>query len=186
MLHERFEALAQAQPDALAVEHGATRLCYAELNAQANRIAHYLIGLGVAPEQRVAVCMERGPRMIAALLGILKVGAAYLPIDPNCPPERIAFMGEDSGACALLTETVLAAACTGAAPVTVVLDDAASAGAIGAQRDVNPQRPGLDARHLAYVMYTSGSTGTPEGRHDRTPQRGPSGAGQSGRADRRA
>ncbi|UUZ50678.1 AMP-binding protein [Massilia sp. B-10] len=84
MLHERFEALAQAQPDALAVEHGATRLCYAELNAQANRIAHYLIGLGVAPEQRVAVCMERGPRMIAALLGILKVAP------PTCRSTRTA------------------------------------------------------------------------------------------------
>ncbi|HEU4845295.1 MAG TPA: amino acid adenylation domain-containing protein, partial [Burkholderiaceae bacterium] len=163
MLHERFEALVQSQPHAIAVEHGANRVSYAQLNAEANRVAHYLIGLGVAPQQCVALCMERGPRMIAALLGILKAGAAYLPIDPHCPPERIAFMGADSGACALLTETALASACGGAAPAVVVVDESATASAIAAQRDVDPQRAGLDARHLAYVIYTSGSTGMPKG-----------------------
>ncbi|MFN5457789.1 condensation domain-containing protein, partial [Bradyrhizobium sp.] len=91
-VHELFEAQAERTPDAVAVVHEERRLSYAELNTQANRLAHHLRKLGVKPDDRVAICIERSPEMIVGLLAILKSGGAYVPLDPAYPPERLAFM----------------------------------------------------------------------------------------------
>src|SRR5262249_55910486 len=95
-VHELFEAQAARTPDAVAVVFEDTALSYGELNARANRLAHHLIGLGVKPDERVAICVERSPEMVIGLLGILKAGAAYVPLDPAYPAERLAYMLADS------------------------------------------------------------------------------------------
>ena len=87
---------AAQQPEALAVVQGAQQLTYAQLNQQANRLAHHLLGLGVQPDDRIAVCLRRGPEMLVALLAILKAGAGYVPVDPAYPAERIAYLLQDS------------------------------------------------------------------------------------------
>ncbi|WP_082339713.1 non-ribosomal peptide synthetase, partial [Pseudomonas sp. Pf153] len=156
-IHVRFEEQARRLPEIIAVQAGEQRLTYAELNARANRLAHHLIGLGVQADDRVAICVQRGPQMLVGLLAILKAGAGYVPVDPAYPAERIAYLLQDSAPLA-----VLAQASTrdllGAVPV-VDLDSA------DWQHlpDSNPQRPGLTPAHLAYVIYTSGSTGQPKG-----------------------
>ncbi|TJX00203.1 amino acid adenylation domain-containing protein, partial [Neisseria gonorrhoeae] len=96
------EAQAERTPDAVAVVHEERRLSYAELNTQANRLAHHLRKLGVKPDDRVAICIERSPEMIVGLLAILKAGGAYVPLDPAYPSERLAFMLQDSAPVALL------------------------------------------------------------------------------------
>ncbi|HEX2187823.1 MAG TPA: condensation domain-containing protein, partial [Longimicrobiaceae bacterium] len=107
-VHELFEAQATRTPDAVALSYADGSLTYGELDRRANRLAHHLRGLGVGPDQRVALCLERGPEMMSALLGILKAGAAYVPLDPAYPPQRLAYMLEDSGAPVLLTQRSLA------------------------------------------------------------------------------
>nr|WP_280806652.1 non-ribosomal peptide synthetase [Pseudomonas batumici] len=160
-IHQLFEEQVRAQPDAIAVAFQAQRLSYAELNRQANRLAHHLIGLGIGPDDRVAICVERGVEMMVGLLGVLKAGAAYVPLDPAYPAERLAYMIEDSKPSALLTQRAL----QGRLPVLelplVLLDDDQRQGL--SERDDNPQPANLGARHLAYVIYTSGSTGNPKG-----------------------
>src|SRR5207244_1268681 len=89
-VHELFEAQAARTPDAIAALHEARALSYGELNRQANQLAHYLRESGVGPQTRVAICAERGPEMLGALLGILKSGAGYVPLDPGYPRERLA------------------------------------------------------------------------------------------------
>jgi len=143
-LHELIAAQAARTPDATAVVFENDRMTYRELDARANRLASELQSLGVRPDDIVALSLERSTAMIAALLGILKSGAAYLPIDPAFPPERIAFMLEDSGARVVVTE-----------------DGAVACGA-GERRRVGGAAPVAD-HNLAYVIYTSGSTGRPKG-----------------------
>jgi amino acid adenylation domain-containing protein len=106
-LHERFEAQAQRRPDAVAVSFENQRFTYRELNRRANQVAHSLRGLGVGPEGRVAMCVERSLDMVVGILGILKAGAAYVPLDPAYPNERLAFMLQDSQASVLLTQQPL-------------------------------------------------------------------------------
>ncbi|WVV46932.1 AMP-binding protein [Pseudomonas sp. NA13] len=96
LIHRQFEAQVAAQPDAVAVVFEEQALTYGELNAQANQLAHRLLSLGICPDDRVAICVERGLDMIVGLLGILKSGAGYVPLDPASPAERIAYMLEDS------------------------------------------------------------------------------------------
>src|SRR5919109_5287750 len=95
--HQLFEAQAARTPDALAVECGPRHLTYGELNTRANQVAHDLLELGVGPEMRVGVHMERSLDMLAGLLGIMKAGGAYVPLDPDLPAQRIGFMLRDSG-----------------------------------------------------------------------------------------
>src|SRR5262249_8522815 len=102
-IHQLFEEQAALIPDDIAVVCQQEEVSYRELNVRANVLAHHLIGLGVGPETRVGVLMKRSVEMIVALLGVLKAGAAYLPIDPSAPPERIDFMLADAGVCVLLT-----------------------------------------------------------------------------------
>ncbi|WP_312875025.1 non-ribosomal peptide synthase/polyketide synthase [Actinomadura litoris] len=161
---ELFEAQAARTPDAVAVVFGDERLTYAELDARANRLARFLVGRGAGPEASVGVCLERGADLLPALLAVLKAGAAYLPIDPDYPAERIAHMLADAAPAVVLTSAHTAEQV--AATATIVLDDPDTAGALAAL----PATPlGPDERTLAsplnpaYVIYTSGSTGRPKG-----------------------
>ena len=108
-IHELFEAQAARTPDAVAVVYEDRQLTYGELNARANQLAHHLRGLGVRPDDRVAICVERGLEMVVGLLAILKAGGAYVPLDPAYPLERLAYMLADSAPVALLSD----AACPG-------------------------------------------------------------------------
>ncbi|MGX1174669.1 amino acid adenylation domain-containing protein [Pseudomonas sp. R151218B TE3479] len=161
-IHGLFEAQARAQADAVAVVHEDRCLTYGELNARANQVAHRLLILGVRPDDRVAICVERGLDMIIGLLGILKSGAGYVPLDPAYPQERLAFMLDDSAPVALLTQSTLQVQLP-ALQVPVVLLDQAEAAGISAQPRFNPDVRALASHHLAYVIYTSGSTGLPKG-----------------------
>ncbi|HLL46741.1 MAG TPA: amino acid adenylation domain-containing protein, partial [Longimicrobiaceae bacterium] len=158
-VHELFEAQAARTPGAVAVVFEGDSLSYGELDARANRLAHRLRALGVGPEARVAVCVERGPEMVVGALGVLKAGGAYVPLDPAYPSERLVYTVDDSGASVLLTQSALAEAVPAFASPVVLLDRGeALAGEPGAA-------PGSGAgeRNAAYVVYTSGSTGRPKG-----------------------
>ncbi|GAA3089119.1 amino acid adenylation domain-containing protein [Nonomuraea salmonea] len=153
-----FEAQTARTPEAVAVTHAGTEVSYAELDARANRLAHHLIGHGVGPESVVGLCLPQGTEMIAAILAVWKAGAAYLPIDPEQPGERIAYMLADSAAALVLTR--------GGSPAwpvrTLALDDPETAAQLAGEPGTAPGRP-ADPRNPAYVIYTSGSTGLPKG-----------------------
>jgi amino acid adenylation domain-containing protein len=157
-----FAGQAARVPDAVAVARGDELVSYAELEARSNRLAHYLAGLGAGRESVIGLCLPRGIEMIVALLAVWKVAAAYLPIDPSLPAERVSFMLADARAAVLLgTGEVLDELPTG--PVrSVALDDPRVAAAVSAMPGSAPVVSML-ARQLAYVIYTSGSTGTPKG-----------------------
>ncbi|MFL5538214.1 MAG: amino acid adenylation domain-containing protein, partial [Longimicrobiaceae bacterium] len=160
-VHHLFEAAADADPAAVAVSHADGALTYRELDERANRLARRLARLGVGPEVRAAVCMERTPELVVALLAVLKAGGAYVPIDPAYPSERIAWMLDDSGAPVLLTHARLAGRLPPFAG-TVVRVDAEWAEIAAAE---SPERPdvAVQPENVAYVVYTSGSTGRPKG-----------------------
>jgi amino acid adenylation domain-containing protein/FkbM family methyltransferase len=161
-IHRLFEAQAARTPNAGALAWEGGTLTYAELNARANRLAHHLAALGVGLETRVAVCMERGPELIAAILAVLKAGGAYLPLDPGYPAARLGAMLGDADARVLLTHETVRRRLLTLPTVRVVSVDGADAAAIAARSAANPAAaagPGT----LAYVMFTSGSTGTPKG-----------------------
>ncbi|HWW69198.1 MAG TPA: amino acid adenylation domain-containing protein, partial [Duganella sp.] len=163
LIHQRFEAQAAAAPDAIALVSADQQLTYDQLNRRANQVAHRLLALGVQPDDRVAICVERDLDMIVGLIGILKAGAAYVPLDPGYPVDRLAYMLGDSAPVALLTQAALHASLPALALPVVLLD--ADDALIGQQADGNPDPAllGLTPRHLAYVIYTSGSTGLPKG-----------------------
>lgn len=164
-IHELFEQRVGKDPDAVAVVCGEVSLSYAELNRRANRLAHYLRELGVGPDSRVAICVDRGWEMIVGLLGVLKSGGAYVPLDPGYPVERLRFMLEDSGPVALLTQGDLAGRFSESAAGLPVLD--LHARELPWRRhpeaDLDAAELGVNSRHLAYIIYTSGSTGRPKG-----------------------
>ncbi|WP_144931527.1 MULTISPECIES: non-ribosomal peptide synthase/polyketide synthase, partial [unclassified Pseudomonas] len=162
LIHRQFEAWAMAQPDAVAVIHEEQTLTYGQLNARANQLAHSLLAEGIRPDDRVAICVERGLDMIVGLLGILKAGAGYVPLDPAYPAERIAYMLHDSSPVALVTQREWRETLPPLNVPTVLLDPL-EAGEMEQQPRHNPDVPGLEASHLAYVIYTSGSTGLPKG-----------------------
>jgi amino acid adenylation domain-containing protein len=158
-LHGLFEAQALRNPDAVAVSAEQGELSYGQLNQQANRLARHLIALGVQPDDRVAICVERGPALVVGLLAILKAGGAYVPLDPDYPAERIRHMLNDSQPRAVLVQAATQALVDVSALPQVDLDQPNWT----ALQDDNPQVPALNASHLAYVIYTSGSTGVPKG-----------------------
>jgi amino acid adenylation domain-containing protein len=160
-IHERFEAQAARTPDAVAVVYEDRRLTYAELNARANRLAHHLRELGVGPDVRVGICVERTPELVVAVLGVLKAGGAYLPLDPGYPHERLLDMVQDSDPVALVTHAPVAGRLAGLGLPLVALDD--DADWWGRQPATDPERAALTPENLTYVIYTSGSTGRPKG-----------------------
>ena len=164
-VHELFEEQVERQPEAVAVVYGEECLSYGELNRRANRLGHYLRRLGVRPDSRVAVCMERSVELEIGLLGVLKAGGAYVPLDPGYPEERLRYMLEDSQPVALLTERHLrgqfSEMCAGV-PMVDVKEEAGQWESV-AGTNVDGKSIGLTSRHLAYVIYTSGSTGQPKG-----------------------
>ncbi|TDV49743.1 non-ribosomal peptide synthetase [Actinophytocola oryzae] len=156
---ELFERRVAAHPDAVAVVFGDVELTYAELNARANRLAHHLRRLGVGRENTVAVCLERGPEAVVALLGVLKAGGVYVPFDPDHPRRRLWAMLEDAGADVVLTQRRFADRLTsGRAKVLAIDDDQPYA------RECAENPASVVGRDdLAYMIYTSGSTGQPKG-----------------------
>jgi len=162
-IHQLFEAQVERTPGAVAVVFGERTLTYAELNERANRLAHHLRALGVRPEARVGICVERGLEMMVALLAVLKAGGAYVPLDPGYPAERLRYMLADSRPAVLLTRASILAAEEGLSEglALQVLDFDAPAWEDEAA--TNPERGPLSPAHLAYVTYTSGSTGQPKG-----------------------
>ena len=159
-LHSVFEAQVTRTPDAVAVVCGDEYLTYRELNRRANQVAHYLQALGVGPEVLVGLCIERSLAMVVGLLGILKAGAAYVPLDPTYPPERLAFMLEDAQPPVVLTQERLVAGLPAHGAQMVCLD--AHWPTIAQYSDDNPVS-GATADNVAYLLYTSGSTGRPKG-----------------------
>ena len=159
-VQELFEAQAAAHPGALAVISDKEQLTFAELNRRANRLAHFLAARGMGPESLIGLFMERSAQMIVALLGILKAGAAYLPLDPALPRERLAFMLEDASVSMLLTEEQLSTRLPEHRAQVVYLDSEREN--ITSENEANPAWTGT-ADNLAYVIYTSGSTGRPKG-----------------------
>ena len=159
-VHELFARQAALAPDAPAVVSAGRILTYAELDRASARLACHLARRGVGPETRVGLCLERSPKLVVAVLGVLRAGGAYVPLDPAYPPERLALTLSDSGASLLLSEASLLDAVPGFDGEAVLLDpDRASI-------DHEPDRPPPDApgpRNSAYVVYTSGSTGRPKG-----------------------
>ena len=163
-VHGLFEAQVERTPQAVAAVFEGSALSYAELNAQANRLAHHLRGLGVGPDARVAICLERGLPMVVALLATLKAGGAYVPLDPDYPADRLAYMLEDCGPAVLLTDATCALRLPAQATVPVCRMDEHEAPWCDLSADnLSAEALGLNARHLAYVIYTSGSTGQPKG-----------------------
>jgi len=160
-IHQLFEAQAARTPEAIAViSPTAAPLTYGELNRRANQLAHHLQKLGTGPEKLIGLCLERSPEMIVGLLAVLKVGAAYVPLDPTYPPDRLAFMLSDADASILLTQTRLKSSLPDNQAAVICLD--ADWDTIAQESADNPTSPVTPA-NLAYVMYTSGSTGQPKG-----------------------
>ncbi|MFA1628177.1 AMP-binding protein, partial [Rhizobium mongolense] len=152
-IHELFEQQVRRAPEAVALVHEDDELSYGELNARANRLAHHLIGLGVRPDQPVAICLERSPAMVVGLLAILKAGGAYVPLDPAYPSARLRQVLEDAAPRLLLCDAAGRAALgpEALADLTVVdLETAIPAWADAPSSDPDPQALGLTARHLAY------------------------------------
>ncbi|HEY5172610.1 MAG TPA: amino acid adenylation domain-containing protein [Acidimicrobiia bacterium] len=164
-IHELIEEQVRLHPDAIAVTFEGESLTYAALDASAQYIAARLAALGVGPEKRVGICVERGPHMVAGVLGILKAGGAYVPLDPSYPPDRVDFMMRDGGIEVLLTQRHLSAASSARAATVLFVDEI---GDSDAGAPISPATPGstpaaVTACNLAYVIYTSGSTGLPKG-----------------------
>ncbi len=159
-LHQLFEEQVQRTPQGIAIAFGDQELTYQQLNERANQFARYLQERGGGPEVRVCVCLERSLEMAVALLGIVKAGAAYVPLDPSAPRERLAFMIHDSGAELLITGETLVESLPDTAALVICIDKEAAA--IDQQSSENVATS-ASPENLVYVIYTSGSTGTPKG-----------------------
>jgi amino acid adenylation domain-containing protein len=166
-IHQLFEEQARKTPRATAVVHDRLSLTYLELNQRANRLAHHLIALGVMPDDRVAICMERSLGLVVGLMAILKAGGAYLPLDPAYPSQRLIQILADASPRIALTDSVGREALGPKALKSLMLVDLGeSQPSLWAELPaINPHAPtlGLTSHHLAYLIYTSGSTGNPKG-----------------------
>ena len=155
-LHQQFERQVAQTPDSIALTCDGESLTYAELNRRANAVASRLVALGAGPEVLIGLCVERNLGMVVGILGILKAGAAYLPIDLSYPAERVAFMLEDAGVPVLLSQRSLEGGLPKHQGAVLFLDDVTESLEETPASHVRPE-------NLAYVIYTSGSTGKPKG-----------------------
>jgi amino acid adenylation domain-containing protein len=157
---ELFEEQVARRPAARAVLSGEDELTYKELNEYSNQIARYLQGLGIGPEKHVAVCLERSGRLVAAMLGVLKAGGSFIPLDPGYPAARLSYMLRDSAAQLLLVHQKC--------PSGLALHNAVLVDLSAEQQNIRKQskervNSGIDAKNAVYIIYTSGSTGLPKG-----------------------
>lgn len=159
-IQEVFERQVEASPQRPAISCEDERLSYDELNRRANRLAHYLIEHGAGPEKLIGLCVERSIDLVVSVLGILKSGAAYVPLDPAYPPDRLALIAGDAELTLVLTQKCLAESFRSTVADTICLDGLADE--IAKESDHNPNVM-ADSESTAYVIYTSGSTGTPKG-----------------------
>ncbi|HEX8117761.1 MAG TPA: amino acid adenylation domain-containing protein, partial [Pyrinomonadaceae bacterium] len=159
-LHRMFEAQAERTPDAVALVFEGEQLTYGQLDERANQLAHHLRALGVGPESRVGIMLERSHEMVVGLMGILKAGGAYVPLDPDYPRERLSFMLEDAQVAVLLTHSEQLERLAARPRHAVCVD---TEGPDIARRSTARPDCATDADNLAYVIYTSGSTGRPKG-----------------------
>ncbi|NPC78897.1 non-ribosomal peptide synthase/polyketide synthase [Pyxidicoccus fallax] len=159
-VHSLFEAQVERTPDAVAIVAGDVTVTYAELERRANQLARRLVGMGVRPEVRVGVCLERSVDLVVAMLAILKAGGAYVPLDPAHPTERLAYMLADSGVPFLLTHGTLGDGLD--APGILPLNLDTERPMLDAMAH-HPVRASVTPEGLAYIIYTSGSTGRPKG-----------------------
>ena len=159
-VHEWFAQQAALTPDATAVVCGGEKLSYLELQVRANRLANRLRSMGLGPEVLAAVCLHRSVDMLVAVLAVLTAGGSYVPLDPQFPSERLAFMLEDSGAAVLVTEELLLNLLPNRTLPVICLDRERSS-----LLSESPESPatGVLPQNLAYVIYTSGSSGRPKG-----------------------
>ncbi|MCP3065739.1 amino acid adenylation domain-containing protein [Myxococcus sp. K38C18041901] len=156
----RFAAQVARTPDAEALSFEGQSLSYLELHTRSTQLAHFLRELGAGPEERVALCLERGPELIVSMLAVLKAGGAYVPLDPTHPPERLAQLLIDSGARVLVTRECLGDLFTSVAIMAAYVDtDAAEI----SRKPVEDLPESATGAQLAYVIFTSGSTGQPKG-----------------------
>src|SRR6202451_496122 len=160
-VQEMFEEQVGWRPEAVAVMYEEQELTYGELNRRANQLAWYLKGLGVGPEVRVGICVERSLEMIVGLMGILKAGGAYVPLDGNNPGERLGFMLADAEVAVVLTQEALRQKVE-QCYCGRVLSWEQEVAALEREREENPEIP-MEGENLAYLIYTSGSTGRPKG-----------------------
>ncbi|WP_067460931.1 non-ribosomal peptide synthetase [Actinomadura macra] len=161
-LHELVEDQADRTPAGVAVLSDGEAVTYLDLDERANRLAHYLRDLGAGPESLVGICVERGAEMAVAVLAVLKAGAAYLPLDPEYPADRLALMLNDTDTVLVLTQVPLVEKLRGHRGRKVCLDGPADAERIARCAPERPRRAGTP-ENLSYVIYTSGSTGSPKG-----------------------
>ncbi|MFD3622513.1 amino acid adenylation domain-containing protein, partial [Streptomyces sp. NPDC058676] len=162
-LPELFETRAQHTPEAVALVHGTTRTTYGELNARANQLARLLVQRGIGPEQYVAVALPRSTELVVALLAVLKTGAAYLPVDPEYPADRIAYVLDDARPSLVLTTGGLDDRIPGSDVPRLLLDQARTSALPVANLHQRERTAAPREDHPAYVIYTSGSTGRPKG-----------------------
>lgn len=161
-LHEAFEARADGAPEAIAVVHGTERLTYHQVNAAANRLAHHLRALGVGPDKRVGLCLDRSAQLLVAELAVLKAGGAYVPLDPDYPAQRIAAMVAGTSCTVMISREELTGNLPDGgeqSPPLVLVDRDAEL--LAALPDHNPGRV-AEPDHLCYIIHTSGSTGAPK------------------------
>ncbi|MEQ1967699.1 amino acid adenylation domain-containing protein [Xenorhabdus nematophila] len=160
-IHQRIEMFAGQTPDAIALVFADQQLTYAQLNARANQLAHYLVAQGARPDSMIAICIERSIDMIVSVLAILKSGSAYLPLDPAYPQERLAYIIDDAQPLMVITNSHNKERLPENSPFSI---DVTTASFAGLSTDNIPVAElGLCSAHLAYVLYTSGSTGMPKG-----------------------
>ncbi|HEY0513755.1 MAG TPA: amino acid adenylation domain-containing protein, partial [Thermoanaerobaculia bacterium] len=161
-IHDLVQAQVERTPDRIAAVDGEAALTYRELEDRASRLAHRLLRLGVRPGDRVGICVERSVSMLCSILGVLKAGAAYVPLDPAYPQARLEAMLEDSGAAALVAS--VASGAGGASPrhPRTLAPEAAETAVPGEELPRLPELPDLPAGAAAYLLYTSGSTGRPK------------------------
>ncbi|MBY0573515.1 MAG: amino acid adenylation domain-containing protein, partial [Undibacterium sp.] len=165
-IHELFEEQVSNHPDAIALVYEEEQLSYAELNTKANQLAHYLVReKGVTPDTLVGICMDRSLAMVVAILGILKAGAAYVPLDPDYPAARLAYLLDDAQLDTVITHNQVRGRIPFSETQTLCLDEPEVQAQLSALASSNLPTAllNLNSRHLAYVIYTSGSTGKPKG-----------------------